>query len=407
MTKLIIPTAFNKRRRIPARMLSGLVLLAMLIAANIAAYIFHHERSDSYLCLAPSHIAIIRTALGAERARESSDATASFAFGFNCSGDAGSDASDSSARLFGTSPAPIARVGRPYTYRPSLIQSGNTDRWSVEAIDAAGRETGWLAVDPQSGVLTGTPLVPTTLDVRLTAKSDDGRARLQQWKLYVDDRFLLLGTDNNGRDVARALLEAMQSTVLPATIAALIVLGVGVPLGALSGFFGGRAASLLIAISSAVQSIPGILLIALAGRLSGWNLLLIMAAVGVVLLPETASGVRELVERFKRRDFVEAARELGMSDNRILWDEIVWHNGRQFIVERVAQSYAAAVLAEVTLGFLDLTDSLTPSLGRVLLVGREVNAPAMLVPALLLLLLVIGCFSLLPRGFAELWGRPR
>jgi len=389
-------------------MLSGLALLAVLIAANSAAYLVSHEQSDSDRRLSPSHIAIVRAVLGAERAREfSAAAAASFGFGSTSGGVVAPERSDSSARLFGTRPAPVARVGRPYTYRPSLILSGASDRWSVEVVDPKGGETSWLAVDPQSGVLAGTPLAPTALDVRLVATSDDGRTRQQQWKLFVDDRFLLLGTDDDGRDIARALLEAMQSTVLPATIAALIVLGIGVPLGALSGFFGGRASSLLTVISSSVQSIPGILLIALAGRLSGWNLLVIMGAVGVVLLPETASGVRELVERFKRRDFVEAARELGMRDSRILWDEIVWHNGRQFIVERVAQSYAAAVLAEVTLSFLDLTDSLTPSLGRVLLVGRVVHAPAMWVPALMLLLLVIGCFSLLPRGFAQLWGRVR
>jgi peptide/nickel transport system permease protein len=235
---------------------------------------------------------------------------------------------------------------------------------------------------------------------------DDGTDVMQQYDLWVDNRYLLLGTDNNGRDIARRLLEAARSTVVPASVAAIIAVGLGVLLGAISGFGGGVAAQFLRSMTAVIQSVPGLLLIALAGRTSDWNLLVMMAAVGLVLLPETASGVQELVERFRRRDFVEAARELGMTDARVLWDEIVWHNGRRFIVSRLSRAFTFAVLTEVTLNFLGLTDPLTPSMGQLMLAGRENDFRAtMWGPALGYLLLVIGCFALIERGLLSRWSR--
>lgn len=402
------PTAATRAVGGSRSLIAGVVLFVALTLVNLLAYASEPSASDSYLKFAPSHIALLRSVLGGERVREYLETPASsFGSAFGGASGEADTAVTTDAPVYTTRPSPVARVGALYRYAPATRQLLKDFR--LEMRDQADESTpAWLTVDPATGTVTGTPDRAGTFEVSLIGSLEDGRAAVQRFTLWSDTRFLLFGTDDDGRDIARGLFHAARSTVIPAAVAVIIAVGLGVLLGAVSGYSGGVAAQSLGGLTAVVQSVPGLLLIALAGRLSEWNLLVMMAAVGLVMLPETASGVRELVERFRRRDFVEAARELGMRDSVILWNEIIWHNGRQFIASRTCQAYTFAVLTEVTLSFLGLTDSLTPSVGRVLLVGRENEFRAtMMVPALAYLLVVISCFALLERGLVLRWSRRR
>jgi peptide/nickel transport system permease protein len=386
----------------------GAALFVVLTVVNLLAYRSEPTLSDSYLRFAPSHVAPIRALLGGERVREYPESAGAAFGGSMGNSEAAADTTMPDVpTVFTTRPSPIARVGQLYRYEPATRVA--LKDYQLQLRDQADEATvAWLTVDPATGIVTGSADRAGTFEVELRGTMENGQTMVQRFTLWADTRFLLFGTDDDGRDIAYGLFQASRSTVVPATIAVIIAVGFGVLLGAVSGYYGGEASRSLGGVSAVVQSVPGLLLIALAGRLSEWNLLVMMSAVGVVMLPETATGVRELVERFRRRDFVEAARELGMRDSEILWKEIIWHNGRRFVASRTFQAFSFAVLAEVTLGFLGVTDSLTPSVGRVFLVGRENEFRAtMMVPALAYLLLVILCFGLIERGLILRWSRRR
>jgi peptide/nickel transport system permease protein len=157
-----------------------------------------------------------------------------------------------------------------------------------------------------------------------------------------------------------------------------------------------------------IQSIPGLLLVFFAAVISGFNVYEEMIMVGIILIPETANGVYERVAKFRERDFVEAARELGMSDRAILWNEIVWHNVRRFLLTRVTQAFTFAVLVEVTLSFIGLADATTARLGVMMKTARDVTeTPVRALAPIAALLLIMATFSLMERGVGGLWERRR
>ena len=120
-----------------------------------------------------------------------------------------------------------------------------------------------------------------------------------------------------------------------------------------------------------LQSVPGVLLVFIAASASDLNRWVITAVVGCILLPDVAAGVQQRVEAFRRSDFVQAATELGLRDSTTLWREIVWHNVRGYLIERMAVVFHAAVLMDVTLSYVGLRDGQRVSLGGMLKSGRS------------------------------------
>jgi len=308
---------------------------------------------------------------------------------------------DSTLSIFRSRPSPISAPGATYRYQPRTSEP--LANFSLEDSPP------WLTIDPESGVVTGTPRDVDKYEVTLEGTMQDGRRARQSFSIFVDDRLLPLGTDKRGRDVARVLVRASRYTLVPGLIAVLIGVGLGVIVGALGAFYGGAALRLVRGTSLLLQSVPGLLLVFLASAISGFNLLVSMAVVGLILLPETANGIMERVDSLKRSDFVEAARELGLTDREILWTEIVWHNARTFVASRIMQGFAFAILVEVTLSYMGLANPNSESLGKMLRDGREalsgrvsmLEAPV----ALIALLAVVFALSMLERGVLRLWAR--
>ena len=245
----------------------------------------------------------------------------------------------------------------------------------------------------------------------LDAEMGAGQRIERRFTLYVDDRLVLLGTDDRGRDLLFRLLATMKFTIVPGSIAVVISVVFGTLIGAYGGFYGGWARALLAGASTVIQSVPGLLLIFLAAVISVFNIYLVMVVVGVILIPETANGVLERVEALRKRDFVEAARELGMRDRTILWKEIVWHNARGFLVTRITQGFVFAILIDVTLSYMGLANLNSTRLGTMLLEGRTAvlggQSTALALAPLSALLVAIVSFSLLERGVLGFWERRR
>lgn len=175
------------------------------------------------------------------------------------------------------------------------------------------------------------------------------------------------GTDELGRDVFARTLYGARISLAVATAVVLLSLAAGLVMGALAGFYGGLADTIInLYLSNAFLALPGILLavafVAFLGP-STVNLVLALALSGWV---NYARLVRAQVMAVKEREFVQAARSLGASDGRLLLRHIL-PNILQPLIVQAAVGMAGAVLAEATLSFLGLgVQPPTPTWGAML-----------------------------------------
>ena len=374
-------------------LIAGIVILSVVLGANIAAYVIPPERSRADFLYEPPH------AQWLQRLLWTSDVRDTVAHILGQSGNA-----LSATGVFVTKPRPTARTGQPFEYRAQ--SSLPLTNFSLQ-----GEVPNGITVDPGTGVVSGVPTSVGKYAVILAGTLDADRQAEQHFTLFVDDRMLVLGADGMGRDVLGRLVASARYTIVPGLIAVLIGVAGGALLGALGGFYAGAAGRVHQAVTAIIQSVPALLIIFITGAIFQYNAYVMMVVVGLILLPETANGVFERVQSFRRREFVEAARELGMRDRTILWNEIVWHNARSFLLTKVTQGFVYAILVAVTLSYLGLTDRNLPQIGGMLMDGREAminkTTSVVAVASLSALLLVIGGFSLMERGILQTWARRR
>lgn len=175
------------------------------------------------------------------------------------------------------------------------------------------------------------------------------------------------GTDELGRDVfARTLYGARVSLTVAVAVVALS-LATGLVLGAIAGFFGGVADTVVnIYLSNAVLALPGILLAIAFVAFMGPSLVNLILALALAGWVNYARLVRAQVLAMKEREFVQAARSLGAGNMRLMLRHIL-PNILQPLIVQSAVGMAAAVLAEATLSFLGLgVQPPTPTWGAML-----------------------------------------
>jgi len=169
----------------------------------------------------------------------------------------------------------------------------------------------------------------------------------------------LLGTDQLGRDLFSRLLDGARISVSVAFVVQLVILAIGVPIGALAGWFGGRLDNLLMRLTDVVYAFPDLLFIILMSvafretffgqALDG--LLLVFVAIGITSWVTVARLVRGQMLALKETEFVEAARAIGVSDRRIVLRHLL-PNGIGPIIVAVTLGIPGAILAESTLAFI-------------------------------------------------------
>jgi peptide/nickel transport system permease protein len=162
------------------------------------------------------------------------------------------------------------------------------------------------------------------------------------------------GTDELGRDIFSRILSGARISLMVAVGVVGLSLSLGLVLGGLSGFYGGRVDTLLnVFVMNAFLSFPGILLAIAFVAFLGPGLVNLVLALSIGGWVGYARLVRAQVLAVKEREFVEAARALGASDLRIFFRHIL-PNILQPIIVQAAIGMAGAVLAEATLSFLGL-----------------------------------------------------
>ncbi len=189
-------------------------------------------------------------------------------------------------------------------------------------------------------------------------------------------RLYLLGTDEQGRDLLSRILYGIPISLTIGLVAVGIGLILGVPLGALSAYFGGRVDLLIQRLVDVMLAFPGILLAIVLVAILGPGLENAMIAVGIAAVPIYARLVRGLVLSLKALDYVEAARALGASHARVLLRHILPNALGPILIQSSLQM-AIAILFAAGLGFLGLgARPPEPEWGLMLARGREYLAVA-------------------------------
>jgi peptide/nickel transport system permease protein len=163
----------------------------------------------------------------------------------------------------------------------------------------------------------------------------------------------LMGTDENGRDVLSRVIYGARASLMVGVIAVTIALLIGVPLGLISGYYGGRIDEIIMRVVDAALAFPFLILaIALAATL-GPSLTNAMIAIGIASAPIFARLTRGQVLSVRSREYVESARAIGAGDVRIIARYVLPNSIAPILVQSTL-AIAEAIIAESALSFLGL-----------------------------------------------------
>jgi peptide/nickel transport system permease protein len=180
-----------------------------------------------------------------------------------------------------------------------------------------------------------------------------------------------LGTDDLGRDIFSRLFHGGRVSLVIGLAAVGFSLAVGVPLGAVAGYFGGWIDFAASRVIEVMLGIPSILLAILIATAMGKGMDTLIIAVGIVGIPQFARQVRGSVLSLREQDFVQASRALGASPWRTLFHEVV-PNALGPIIVLATLGVGSAILTAAGLSFLGLgVETGTPEWGAMLHEGRR------------------------------------
>lgn len=213
-----------------------------------------------------------------------------------------------------------------------------------------------------------------------------------------------LGTDKYGRDIVSRLLVGTRVSLGVGLITVIISLLLGITLGAVAGYFGGRTDAVVMWLINVVWSIPTLLLVFAITLLLGKGFWQVFIAVGLTLWVNVARLVRGQVLAARELQYVEAAKTLGFSNARIITRHILPNIFGPILVIAAA-NFASAIVIEAGLSFLGIgVQPPQPSWGLMIKENYNFiitqNPMLALAPGFAIMLLVLA-FNLLGSGLRD------
>ena len=201
-----------------------------------------------------------------------------------------------------------------------------------------------------------------------------------------------LGTDNLGRDVLSRMLVGSQLSLIVAFSAVSIGMVSGVFLGLLTGFKGGKVDDVIMRIADTQTAIPFLVLLIAVIAFLGGGLLNMIVFIGIGSWVGFARLIRGEVLSIRERDYVHAARALGVGDLRIMLRHIM-PNAIQPAIVGASLAFGGVILTEAALSFLGLgVNTLVPTWGKMIADSRDYITLAwhLNFPAVAIMLVVLG-----------------
>jgi len=238
-----------------------------------------------------------------------------------------------------------------------------------------------------------------------------------QTNIKPDPRFLL-GTDSLGRDVLSRTIYGARVSMVVGFLPTIIIMLLGTTVGMVAGYVGGSLDNLLMRLTDVVYAFPDLLffiivMVALRDSFLGQlmnGLILLFAALAIVNWVGVARLIRGQVLSLKQKEFVEAARCIGVKDVRIMFRHILPNSLGPLIVW-AAFSIPGLIITEAILGYLgiglrpstDSTDFFITSWGALMLDGQTaINAqPFLLLAPAICVALIVLAFTFLGDGLRD------
>jgi len=219
----------------------------------------------------------------------------------------------------------------------------------------------------------------------------------------------LFGTDQLGRDYLARLVYGARISLLIGVVAALTSGVIGITLGVLGGFFGGRVDDVVMFAITCRLSIPLILVALALVSAVGSSLTVVVMTLGLLLWDRFAVVARTTTMQVRTLDYVAAAQAAGASGFHVLWREVLPNIAHHLVVVATLE-VALAILLEAVLSFLGLgVPAPLPSWGLMIAEGKDYmffEPWVIMVPGFSLFVLVLG-INLLGDGLRDLLGARR